>query len=89
MSQTNASISYQANNSHVVSIDGHGTMNSNHAKKVSKDESSTGVVMEKIEFYTSELHRLLDLVDNNKKSKHARKRSKANASFSHQRNTYL
>ena len=41
---------------------------------MSKDDSDAAAVMDKIQFYTTELHRLLDLVDGNKKSKKARKK---------------
>ena len=60
----------------IVSITGQGTMRSNKAQAISQNESSAGAVMDKISFYTTELHRLLDLVDENKKTKKARKKKK-------------
>ena len=59
----------------VVSIDGHGTISSNKGQTLSKQETDAGAVMDKIQFYTTELHRLLDLVDGNKRSKQARKKA--------------
>ena len=58
----------------MLTIEGHGTLSSSNQQTLDKDESNATAVMEKIQFYTTELHRLLDLVDNDKKSKGARKR---------------
>ena len=81
MDQTNGSFSNLINNtigSGMVSIDGQATVNTKELKKPDKDESSTNVVLQKIDFYTSELHRLLDLVDKSKKTKQKRGRTKQN-----------
>ena len=57
-----------------MSIDGHGTMPSSKAQSLIQDESNVPAVMDKIQIYTTELHRLLDLVDGSKKSKQARRK---------------
>ena len=60
----------------VVSIDGHGTISSSKVQTLTREETDAGAVMHKIQFYTTELHRLLDLVDGNKHTKQARKKAK-------------
>ena len=59
----------------VTTISGHGTLASSKAQTISKEETDATAVMDKIQFYTTELHRLLDLVDANKHTKNARKKA--------------
>ena len=47
-------------------------MASNKARIINQDESNASALMDKIQFYTTELHRMLDMVDKNKKSSKAR-----------------
>jgi len=65
-----------------MTIDGLGTMASKKAKIIEKDESNVNAIMDKIQLYTTELHRMLDLVDKEKRSVKARKKKQtANSSF--------
>ena len=66
------SASYGHGQTSVISISGQGTMASNKARIINQDESNASALMDKIQFYTTELHRMLDMVDKNKKSSKAR-----------------
>ena len=65
MSQTNSSLAQQINGQlgrDMVSIEGRATGTSMLSSK-NQQEAFPNQVMEKIDFYTSELHRLLDIVN--------------------------
>ena len=58
-----------------MTIEGYGTLPASKAQTLQKEDDNVNVVMDKIQLYTTELHRLLDIVDLSKKTKKTRAKS--------------
>ena len=58
-----------------MTIEGYGTLPASKAQTLQKEDDNVNAVMDKIQLYTTELHRLLDIVDLSKKTKKTRAKS--------------